>query len=93
MKAYVKINITIHFEGDSPFDGTKFPLSVHQAGVVDVTDVEEGRRVVEALNNHVASTFHSMGVKPIPASPPPDFSQAFGGLPEHGPEKNGNGAA
>ncbi len=84
MKAYVKINISIHFEGEGPHDGTKYPLQSHRAGMVEVVDIEEGKRVISALENHVASTFTSMGVKPIPTSPKPDLAAAFGGLPENG---------
>lgn len=87
MKAFVKVNISIHFEGTGLEDGTKYPLQVQRAGLVMVGDVEEGKRVIDALSNHVNSTFVQMGVKVLPPGQhKPDLALAFGGDPEPKPE-------
>lgn len=78
MKAFVKININIHF------DEVGSNLAVHRAGVVEVADAAEGERVIAALESHVNSTFVQMGVKCVP--PPsgeawkPDLALAHGGV-------------
>ena len=82
MKAYVKINITLHFEGNSTEDGTKYPLAVHHAGVIEVLDKNEGERAMAMCSNHVESMFLNMSVKPHTGDHKPDLAAAFGGLPE-----------
>jgi hypothetical protein len=93
MKAHVKINIVIQLESEVSAAGSearkaigaKYPLQAHHAGVVDVADVAEGERVIAALQNHVVSTFKSMGVQPLTGEfHKPDLAAAFGGDPEPG---------
>ncbi len=92
MKAYVKVNIQIQFEGTGQEDGSKYPLSAHHAGEIEVVDVGEGERAMAMLSNHVNSMFSSMSVKVLPpGSHKPDLKAAFGGDPEPGPLKNGDG--
>ncbi len=89
MKAHVKINIQIHFDGSGPHDQSKFPLSTHLAGVIDVADVDEGGRAMTMLHNHVSSMFRNMSVVPVEGGHKPDLAAAFGGDPE--PKKPTNG--
>ncbi len=82
MKAFVKINIQIHFEGSPNEDGTKYPLAAHHAGVIEVLDKSEGERAMAMLSNHCESMFLNMSVKPLTGNHKPDLAAAFGGLQE-----------
>ncbi len=82
MKAYVKINITLHYESTGLEDGTKYPVSVHRAGTIQVLDTGEGERAMRMIENHVESMFSNMSVKPLTGTHKPDLAAAFGGLQE-----------
>ncbi len=79
MKAHVKIDIQIQFEGSGPHDNSKFPLATHLAGVIEVADVDEGARAMTMLQNHVSSVFRNMSVKSVEGGSKPDLAAAMGG--------------
>ncbi len=93
LKAHVKINVIVHVEGGSSEEAakTKYPLAAHCAGVVEVSNVEEGERLVEMVRNHVASMFRNLSVEVVKGGHKPDLAAAMGGDQE--PTREGNGAS
>ena len=81
VRAHIKINISIQFDGGAD-DQDEFPLAQHHAGLVAVADVAEGKRVMEMLSNHVNQTFTQMGVTVVSGDHKPDLKLAHGGSPE-----------
>ena len=101
LNAHVKVNVVIQLESEDSAAGpnaaeaimARYPLQAHHAGVVEVADVAEGERVIEALGNHIRTTFAQMGVRPLPPGQhKPDLAAAFGGDPEPSRCTCGHGA-
>lgn len=84
MKAYLKINVVLHLEGDSTDPRMvavqKYQLAHQHSGVIEVPDVEKAQRTLEALQRAIDGAMSGLSIAPVMLrNHVPKLEAAFGG--------------
>ncbi len=88
MKAHLKINISLHLEGESAAvdpraaEAVKYDLAFQCSGEKQVEDKSAAERSLAALVNAVIQATQRLSYVPVSGTHKPDLAAAFGGDPE-----------